>query len=45
MLNDYEAHHTGGDVVIWSQGPGSEGLGRAIDNTDVYTVVRKMLMQ
>lgn len=40
---DFESHHTGGDVVIWSQGPGSEALGRAIDNTFVYEVVRHAL--
>lgn len=41
--NDFEAHHTGGDTTIWSQGPGSEALGRAIDNTDVYQVVKNAL--
>ncbi|MFN7997128.1 MAG: alkaline phosphatase [Bryobacteraceae bacterium] len=41
--NDFEAHHTGGDLVLWSQGPGSEALGRAIDNTFVYQVVKAML--
>ncbi len=41
--NDFEAHHTGGDVVIWSQGPGSEPLGRPIDNTFVYQVVKDAL--
>jgi alkaline phosphatase len=40
---DFESHHTGGDVVIWSQGPGSEALGRAIDNTFVYEVVKEVL--
>ena len=40
---DFEAHHTGGDVVFWSQGPGSEALGRAIDNTYMYQVVKYML--
>jgi alkaline phosphatase len=40
---DFESHHTGGDVVIWSQGPGSEALGRAIDNTTVYQVVKDAL--
>jgi alkaline phosphatase len=40
---DFEAHHTGGDVMIWSQGPGSEELGRPIDNTDVYRVVKEAL--
>lgn len=41
--NDSEAHHTGGDIVIWSQGSGSEALARAIDNTFVYDVVKKAL--
>jgi alkaline phosphatase len=41
--NDFEAHHTGGDVVIWSQGPGSEALARAIDNTFVYQVLKNAL--
>lgn len=41
--NDFESHHTGGDVMIWSQGPGSEALGRAIDNTFVYQVVKNAL--
>jgi alkaline phosphatase len=35
--------HTAGDVLIWSQGPGSEYLGRALDNTDIYKVMRKVL--
>ena len=42
---DFESHHTGGDVMIWSQGPGSEPLGRAIDNTFVYQVVKAALKQ
>ncbi len=28
--------HTGGDTIIWSQGPGSQQLGKALDNTDIY---------
>ena len=40
---DFEAHHTGGDVMSWSQGPGSEPLGHAVDNTDVYQVVKAAL--
>lgn len=32
--------HTAGDVLIWSQGPGSQHLGRAIDNTHIYKVMR-----
>jgi alkaline phosphatase len=35
--------HTAGDVLIWSQGPGSENLGRAVDNTDIYKVMREVL--
>ncbi|MGW8208322.1 MAG: alkaline phosphatase [Syntrophobacteria bacterium] len=35
--------HTAGDVLIWSQGPGSEYLGRAVDNTDIYKVMREVL--
>lgn len=34
------ASHAGTDVVIWSRGPGSARLGRAIDNTTVYEVVK-----
>jgi alkaline phosphatase len=40
---DFESHHTGGDIVLWSQGPGSAPLGRAVDNTTVYHVVRNAL--
>jgi alkaline phosphatase len=37
------ARHTGTDTMIWSQGPGSAALGRALDNTDVYDVVKAAL--
>ncbi len=40
---DFEAHHTGGDEPIWSAGPGSEALGHALDNTDVYKVLREVI--
>lgn len=40
---DFEAHHTGGDLPIWSQGPGSEALGHAIENTFVYEVVKEVI--
>ncbi len=30
-------------MVLWSQGPGSEALGRAIENTFVYEVVHKTM--
>jgi alkaline phosphatase len=37
------AGHTGTDTMIWSQGPGSAALGRAIDNTTFYEVVKAVL--
>jgi alkaline phosphatase len=40
---DFEAHHTGADVPIWSSGPGSDALAKAIDNTTVYDVVKRAL--
>ncbi|MFA5352990.1 MAG: alkaline phosphatase [Thermodesulfovibrionales bacterium] len=35
--------HTGVDTMIWSQGPGSEKLGKALDNTDLYRIMKKSL--
>lgn len=35
--------HTAGDVSLWSQGPGSEYLREAVDNTDIYKVMRQVL--
>ncbi|MCL4475328.1 MAG: alkaline phosphatase [Nitrospirae bacterium] len=35
--------HTGTDTVIWSQGPGSHTLGRALDNTNLYWIMRESL--
>lgn len=35
--------HTAGDVMIWSQGPGSKYLGRVVDNTDLYKVMLEVL--
>lgn len=32
-------NHTGVDTMIWSMGPGSENLGRAIENSDVYDII------
>ena len=37
--------HTGEDTIIWSQGPGSFALGRAVDNTDLYGVMVKAFEQ
>ena len=31
--------HTAQDTIIWSQGPGSLRLGKAVDNTDLYHVM------
>ena len=35
--------HTAQDTIIWSQGPGSHELGKALDNTDLYTVMMKYM--
>jgi alkaline phosphatase len=31
--------HTACDTLIWSQGPGSDKLGKALDNIDLFTVM------
>jgi alkaline phosphatase len=36
-------NHSATDVLIWSEGPGSERLGRALDNTDLYEVMEEAL--
>lgn len=44
-----EANHTGGDVIVYSQGPGSKakgsypGLGRLFDNTELYGVMKRVM--
>jgi len=35
--------HTGTDVPVWAQGPGSEAVGRALENTDLYRIMREAL--
>lgn len=35
--------HTAQDTIIWSQGPGSMELGKAIDNTDIFDVMKKYM--
>ena len=35
--------HSGTDVPVWAQGPGSAAVGRAINNTDLYKVMRQAL--
>ena len=35
--------HTAEDTIIWSQGPGSQNLGKAVQNTDLYGVMKKAL--
>jgi len=32
--------HTGEDTIIWSQGPYSRYLGKAIDNTDIFYIMK-----
>jgi alkaline phosphatase len=36
-------NHTGVDTLVWSQGPGSQALTRALDNTEIYGVMVKAL--
>lgn len=36
-------NHTAVDTLIWSQGPGSRKLGKALDNTDLFKVMKKSL--
>jgi alkaline phosphatase len=44
-----EANHTGGDVIVYSQGPGSKakggnpGLGRLFDNTELYGIMKRVM--
>ena len=35
--------HTGEDTIIWSQGPYSSHLGKAIDNTDIFHIMKAAL--
>lgn len=35
--------HTATDTVVWSQGPGSRKLGRALDNTNLFDVMTEAL--
>jgi alkaline phosphatase len=35
--------HTAEDTLIWSQGPGSQYLGKGVDNTDLYKVMLEVL--
>jgi len=37
-------NHTGVDTTIWSQGPYSHYLGKAIDNTDIFYIMRAALI-
>lgn len=38
-------NHTAVDTIIYSQGPGSENLNAAVDNTDLYYVMERFLMR
>jgi alkaline phosphatase len=35
--------HTAQDTIVWSRGPGTAQLNRALDNTDLYHVMRQYL--
>jgi alkaline phosphatase len=35
--------HTAVDTVVWSYGPGSKSLGKALDNTDLFKVMAEAL--
>jgi alkaline phosphatase len=35
--------HSGTDVLVWGQGPGSAAVGRALNNTDLYNVMKRAL--
>jgi alkaline phosphatase len=35
--------HTAVDTVIWSQGPGSRLMGRPLDNTDLYGIMKQVM--
>ena len=37
--------HTGSDVPVWGQGPGSSEVGRALDNTDLYRIMKNLLKE
>ncbi len=36
-------HHTAVDTLIWAQGPGSAAFGRALDNTDLNSLMKKVM--
>lgn len=36
-------NHTAVDTIIWSQGPGSAQLGKSIDNTDIYEIIKNIM--
>ena len=35
--------HTAVDTIVWSEGPGSTSLGKALDNTDLFNVMKGIL--
>lgn len=35
--------HSAVDTVIWAQGPGSAGFGQALDNTDLYYLIKDVM--
>jgi alkaline phosphatase len=35
--------HSAVETIIWSEGPGSENLARAMENTDVYQIMAEAM--
>jgi alkaline phosphatase len=42
-FKNYTGEHTATDVVIWSAGPGSQFLGKALDNTDLFHIIKDVM--
>lgn len=43
LIADNSGDHTAVDTIIYSQGPGSEKLNAALDNTELYDVMKNVL--
>jgi alkaline phosphatase len=35
--------HSAVDTIIWAQGPGSQAFGKALDNTDLYDLIKDVM--
>ncbi|GAT32784.1 alkaline phosphatase [Terrimicrobium sacchariphilum] len=45
LLPRGSAYHTGGDVWLVADGPGSEAIHGSIDNTDIYRIIAKEISE